>query len=213
MNFEAWHDVAMQQLEEAILADPSAVQLLSRTINALRAGTFPLQDALLQPYRRKVDWSDAWMVLNMHARIRQGDVYMCKVAVGTTPKADKHIGYHRKMLRRLPKPFKLDCVINGTADSDGGIGWSQPVCMTRHRCDPTVDACNEGCAMDHVEVPVGDVQLEIGFTEIGTTANHILWEGGLARWPRGSEWLYVFVPDQQVVRDLVEAKAVLLDTP
>lgn len=136
--------------------------------------------------------------INIHALIGAGDVAFTCISTGGTPGADAdRVGNARK-LEDTMEPFRaeLDMHQNG-ADSDGVIRWEQPFKISRSTgAHFYPSACRkEGYSL--VTYPTvceaGSAPLEVGDSWPSRTLMHLHQYGAVARWPYGSELIWLFI--------------------
>jgi hypothetical protein len=81
------------------------------------------------------------------------------------------------MLIQLRDPFRA-VFLGGAGDSDGTFEWDSPIELTHQQGDGTEL---------HLRYEPTSVPLEVGHVAPETVPWHIRYEGGIARWPYGSE--------------------------
>lgn len=136
----------------------------------------------------------------LHTKICAGEILL--VQIGTAlmrggPKADAQRKENAQALARLPAPFHADVDLtqNG-GDADGTLKWDAPI-----RMDAASGVVFLGpCRLDLKQpVPIvrtvadGWAPLEIGSTTPSRTLLHLLEAGAVARWPYGSDHIWLLV--------------------
>lgn len=140
--------------------------------------------------------------VELHALIGSGEVTYTCISTGGTPGPDvDRAGNAAKLAETHPR-FKawLDMEQNG-ADSDGSLKWAEPLKVSR----PTGEffypsSCKEAdqsILTYPTMVEPGSAPLEVGDSWPSRTLMHIRQYGSVARWPYGSELIWLFLkPDR-----------------
>lgn len=134
----------------------------------------------------------------MHIKICAGEIAQVQIsAMDGGPSSDAHRDENAAKLADLPPPFQAE-VDRGQhgADSDGALKWDRPIQVDAATGAVFLDACRSAAKQ-----PVAAVQtvadewapLEIGYTLPSRTLMHVLQEGAVARWPYGSDFIWLFV--------------------
>lgn len=158
----------------------------------LHAGFFSQSyvDAVLQKWNRSgYDIYDAYAFCHVHRQLCSGSIASVRVGIGAMPRSDKEIEYHNSVLHRQGNCLFFGEFWGGLADSDGYLTWSKPLEFEITKCSFTDDTIER----TSVVIEPRRVPLEVGTTEGSRTIVHLAMDGGLARWPYGSEELYVYV--------------------
>jgi len=129
---------------------------------------------------------EAYAFMQCHGLLLSGDVLAAEVVVGFPPVADCETDAHNRALAGLPGPF-YGKFWGGKDDEDGYIAWDEPVWLQK-----TVGHADGSQDATLVEIPPGRVPLEIGTTLGSRSLAHLQGDRGLARWPYGSDSLWVF---------------------
>lgn len=136
--------------------------------------------------------------VQIHSMIGAGDVAYTCIGTGGVPGSDAdRLGNARKLVGTIdPFQAELDMHQNG-ADSDGILHWDGPLKISRStRAHFYPSACrNETYSL--VTYPTtrdaGSAPLEVGDSWPSRTLLHLWEEGTVARWPYGSELIWLFV--------------------
>lgn len=114
---------------------------------------------------------------------RAGDIEITGVEVGQEPRRDSARRENQMALSQLPHGIKAEVYIEGDChDSDGDVDIPDGLQIV----DTTEQAATPAQARGWTKIP-----LEIGHTDATRTWLHLCQEGALARWPYGSDVLYV----------------------
>ena len=136
-------------------------------------------------------WSFGWL----HTAIETGRVGFIRVRTGGTPHSDKMRKINADMLAILPEPFEgeVDMAQNG-APCDGSFRWTRPIKVetSTERTKITPDGGIRTITAP-VAIKPGELPLEIGDTFPSRTILHLAEEGGVARWPYGTDWISILV--------------------
>lgn len=108
------------------------------------------------------------------------------------PEADRRADDNHRLLRDAlsEETFDVDVWSSvGGADDDGRVGWTRPLTVV-------LDADDHGG--ERVTLEPGCAPLEIGYTLPSRTLSHLVYDGGVWRWPYGSQelWLLAAVERQ-----------------
>lgn len=138
-------------------------------------GSAPYIRAIGHPY---AGWTDGQVaaLAKVDAFVRAGDVRAVLIPVGMTPSRDRHReGNGRKLTEGLPSEFTASVYDGTDHDGDGLLGWGPGTLSSWCTSAP----------------------LEIGYTDASRTVLHLLESGRVARWPYGSEdvWLFSFTTE------------------
>jgi hypothetical protein len=136
--------------------------------------------------------------VKLHAMIGAGAVSYTCISTGGMPGPDAdRVGNARKLDRTHGRfTANLDMEQNG-ADSDGTLHWSGPLRMSR----PTgvffyPSACRDApqsLLIYPTEAPQGSAPLEVGDSWPSRTLMHLHQYGAVARWPYGSNLIWLFI--------------------
>jgi hypothetical protein len=154
--------------------------------------------ALMQPWNGNFDVYDAWGFSILWSALIHGRVAYAVCAVGQTCHGDRS-PMNQEILSNMTSVARngrsVRCkaeFIGGPGDNDGKFSWLDPLEFDRH------GASHDPCRLEPFVIPAGSVALEVGTTSVGATFGHIFAETGVARWPYGSEYLYVFYPVERL---------------
>lgn len=147
-------------------------------------------DALLQKWNGSgYDLYDTYAFCHVHRQLCSGSIASTRVGIGAMPRGDKEIEYHNSVLHKEESSLFFGEFWGGLADSDGYLTWSKPLEFEVTKCSLTDDTIER----TNVLIKPRRIPLEVGTTEGSRTMVHLGFEGGLARWPYGSDELYVYV--------------------
>lgn len=158
----------------------------------LHAGAFSQSyvDAVLQKWNSSgYDIYDAYAFCQVHRQLCSGSIASARVGIGATPRGDKEVEYHNSVLHKSENRLFFGEFWGGLADSDGYLSWVKPLEFEVAQCSETDDNIKR----TSVVIEPRRVPLEVGTTEGSRTMVHLGFDGGLARWPYGSEELYVYI--------------------
>jgi hypothetical protein len=126
----------------------------------------PSYRAMVMQYHRKprYDFGDAYVFGMIHGYLHLGELQLVESRVGAIPVADARIEENNRLLKGLSGPLQAEFT-GGLADCDGRV---------------TVKGSKEDW-----------VPLEVGDTDAATTFKHLLFHGGVARWPYGSDTMFI----------------------
>jgi hypothetical protein len=167
------------------MKDEQWLLLLTKTALQLNNGEYPQPylDALFQKWRGAYTIYDALPFLMAHSKIRNGEVAIYQVPIGSTPKRDSDIEGNTEILKTLPFPFE-GRFWGGNQDEDGFIITSSPVNAT------VLD--NETKEQLWCIVPPGRTPLEVGYMNAYKLPLYFVAQNGLARWPYYQDRITVF---------------------
>jgi len=198
------HQEAAEHRLDTILADPQAAQVFAHHRATLKndPGAYPpgLVDAIGQLHARQPrHWPPEQLgaFVEIHAGLMAGYYASGRIRVGATPSADRERAENAAHLANLPEPFTayLDLEQNG-AECDGTLTWATHISMTRSTGVPLLLTCHADeptPVYTTAHVPPRTVPLEVGYTMPSRTLLHLNHRGGVARWPYGSEDIYLLV--------------------
>lgn len=134
----------------------------------------------------------------IHALIGAGDVAYTYISTGGRPGPDSDRTGNARKLEDTVAPFRaeLDMQQNG-ADADGVLRWDVPLKISRSTgAHFFPSACRTGeyslVTYPTVREP-GSAPLEVGDSWPSRTLLHLWEDGAVARWPYGSELIWLFV--------------------
>ena len=187
------HKRAVMEVVDHLMAESRELrECLFDYQQKLHAGFFSQSyvDAVLQKWnRRGYDIHDAYAFCQVHRQLCSGSIASTRVYIGATPRADKEIAYNNSVVRGNENSLFFGEFWGALADDDGYITWSKPLEFEVTKCSLTDDTIERSSVL----IEPRRLPLEVGTTEGSRTMVHLAFEGGLARWPYGSEELYVYV--------------------
>ena len=190
----------MEGFHRRLAQEPQWGPVLVQYIEQILNGFYP-QDFVDTVYQPAFDWYPdiytAYCFAHVNAWIGTGLVLTAKVEVGEEPLPDKELEGNNAILNELPWPFEAE--FTGTTSSqdkdDGTFSWVEPIEFGQ--------VLHTGVEKVAMMAPRG-ISLEVGTTHADTTLCHVLRDGGLARWPYGSIWIYLFVPTIELLRSVMD---------
>jgi hypothetical protein len=179
------------QLDERMVRDPSLFAWAAEVLRELRKGSW-LQsyvDSLFQLGRGEMDIYAAYCFGLIHGKVIHGEVMTAGIELGHCPHQDNEIEANNTLLRGVSRagPFVAEFIGGagrGLERDDGWLAWTEPI-----ECAQVLFGSEE----KRKKYPPRQVALEVGTTSPDSTVRHILQEGGLARWPYGSEMIYLYL--------------------
>ncbi len=135
-------------------------------------------DCVCQTHTGRLHPYDGYIMLMLELDLALGQLAMARIHVGQGPAPDKEQDRNETTLRAaMPPGWSVDV---GGYDSDGSIHWGD-------RRPDFVDLMTMSDPRMHP-----GAALEIGTTASHKTLLHLRRRGALARWPYGSEYLWIF---------------------
>ncbi|MFF5993949.1 hypothetical protein AAGS61_04190 [Lysinibacillus sp. KU-BSD001] len=131
---------------------------------------------------------DAYVIYKILNFIEQDLILYKKIFIGEGPHKDKCRDENNAILSKLPSEFEAEFY-----PSSGASFYNDGYFKVR---DGNIEFELKQ-SRDKFSVPELSVPLEVGTTESYTSFNHISFEGGLARWPYGSEYIHLFYRNYQ----------------
>lgn len=134
----------------------------------------------------------------LHSLIGAGDVAYTCISAGGTPGPDADREGNAALLAETHPTFEawLDMEQNG-ADSDGTLSWSEPLKVSRPTgvfYYPSVCRDAEQSILAYpAMVKPGNAPLEVGDSWPSRTLMHLKQYGSVARWPYGSNLIWLFL--------------------
>ena len=137
------------------------------------------RDVFMQAHLNYDDPITAGYVCNaLNVLLDDDHAAMFAVHVGAAPHMDAQRRLNAALLADLPEPFSCSMDV-GTNEYDALLSWDS----SHHRAPNT---------LHRVFRSLCSVPLEIGRSNPETLYLHALLSGGFARWPYGSEWIYIY---------------------
>jgi hypothetical protein len=202
-------DAAVEKMQRE---NPVLTATVARVQARLVCGLYPSDwvDAVFQRSQGGPSTRDAFVFTMMWTWFYSGRVALGKIHLGAKPEADRHREENQRVLKeKLPAQFGA-WVDPGHGDRDGRLDWAQPIEFTRHLATDARCTCGTvphgTCAATRSEqwtVAPRGLSLEIGTTAASRTYQHILCENGVARWPYGSQDIFLLLPHRSLHEDLV----------
>jgi hypothetical protein len=182
-----------------LLDDPEKSRVLRQYQANISEGKYPdlylrcfAQVSAAQMRVVRFDPYDSFGFLQIHTLIQSGHLAMFAVHVGQTPYADQEIELNDMALSTLVSPFVAH-FYGQFRHGDGFLRNEKPILAI-------IKLANRNNAF--VIIPPLDIPLEVGAMEMGQVLYWLsgAWGvsggalNGLARWPYGSQWIFVFTP-------------------
>ncbi len=194
------HKRAVMEVVDRMMAESQeARECLYEYQQKLHAGLFSQShvDAILQKWNHSgYDIYDAYAFSRVHSQLCSGSIVSARVDISAMPRGDKEIEYHNSVLNKRESRLFFGEFWGGLADSDGYLTWVKPLEFEVGKCildDDTIERKS-------VLIKPRRVPLEVGTTEGSRTIVHLGFDGGLARWPYGSEEIHVYVVIDDSIR-------------
>jgi hypothetical protein len=115
----------------------------------------------------------------VHCGICDGSIVRAQIDKGCVPFPDRCISENNQVLNRDGSIFR-GSFAGGTDDADGYFEWVEKIYFDKN-----------SNVRSQVEVPPDRVPLEVGITKPSRTLLHLVQERAIARWPYGSESIFV----------------------
>lgn len=153
------------------------------------------QETTYYPY----DIYSAYCFAHINAWIGAGKVLTAKVETRDEPYSDKMVEKNNEILSNLPYPFEAEFTGYKSSQerNDGTFQWSEKIQVGQILYKGEEIVKNLSPQM---------VPLEVGSTRADRTYTHIL-QGGLARWPYESSWIWLFMPMPDLVNWISNRRA------
>jgi hypothetical protein len=173
---------AMAETLSAKAYDPGMVAQINRLWPLAKSGGWA--DVAFQNAREEASFGDKTAAVHLMGCYEDNNLAAFTVQTGGKPGPDADRDGNAEKLEYVPEPFtaavrQVETFI-GTAD--GYIEWNEPITAS------TVNG--------PVTLNPGGVSLEIGYMPSGKIWGHVVTGhfGGLARWPYGSDRIFVMIP-------------------
>jgi hypothetical protein len=196
------YDDALKIAWEEKSKDPEYAKAIFDVYTRMLSGSFNQKflDMVFQKYRENYDIYDAYAFAQIGAGIFDGSIVTAEIDIGQSPHEDKAIEDNNRIIssvqnigtlkdtktgyqRTVGKVFQAE-FWGGLESSDGYVKWAEPIYMLQQ-----VD----GTTTKSIEIPPGQIPLEVGYTSAARTMNHLGIERGLARWPYDSNIVTLLV--------------------
>ena len=183
----SYHEIMNDAVMEKIRAESTGLGIYFDYKDKLLQGYFEQDyvDAIMDPYMvREIDLMRAAHFADIHTALCMGEVLYCKIRVGKTPGGDTEESYNNKLLSNIPEPYSAKFYGGSGGDNDGNLRWHGKV---------SVGIITTNGEKIRKSLPTDfSAPLEVGYTEPTTTLLHLACERLLARWPYGSEFIWLF---------------------
>ena len=185
-----WHEDAAREESCRNMEHEATALAVSSALRRLRHSERDWYvDMIFQKHARagRIKIHDAYCFAYVDGLIHSGLVRLCRIEVGSQPYPDKMKVENNQRLRDLPVPFRAEFV-GGYGDSDGRLSWDDEIRVVPVPC------LEDGCPSKSVKETMlrpGSCPLEVGFTDPSRTWGHLAQDGRLARWPYGSNYIYI----------------------
>lgn len=199
------HEVAAQGALDHFLADPSGWDALRVYREGIGAGRYGrLGDAIHQTWLGTWPLEQVACFAIVWSDICTGSVAQVQISAPEGPGADADREGNSRLLADLPEPFRA--VVSpdqNSDDQDGYLYWDCPIKVEVSTGEPEIAA--DGSVAPRIAVRQllpGSAPLEIGSTKASTTLMHLRRERKVARWPYGSDriWLLAEVGEHWAQR-------------
>lgn len=177
-NEKAWKDHCLDRIDR----ETGYLTLLRDCARKMNCGEFrhggdDWAHVIVQKWNEEYDVFDAHCFLEIWWRIQRHEVAVIPLGPIPPPSNDRNREHNNGAMASLPSPFS-GVFVGGTGDDDGCISWNEP--LTAGEAFPEA-------------IPPGSLPLEVGYTAAWTTLRHWFYGFGVARWPYGSERLYLLI--------------------
>jgi len=183
------HERAVRRhVNNLIVTDPSVAPFLGTCLGDMLTGFYPKPfiDAVFQKPEDGPDIYDAYVFSQVVGRMALKELALLVISVGETPRKDREVEANNAILSRLAFPFVASFVGETKGDDDGYLAWAEPTLFgVESEDDPT--------GGETVVIQPARVPLEVGTTRSSRTFTHLAENGGIARWPYGSDYIHVLV--------------------
>ncbi len=187
-----YESAVTEKIKECVEQDFQWMLLLSTTQqDLLMEDVYPksYQNALFQLHRKNlISLNDAYCFAQMNTLIYTGKIAVSTIFVDKTPEGNSS-PINAYVLENLQSPFFgfFDGSPTGAGGgSDGNLGWKLPI------NGAMVDRNNQKeCGWSIL--PPGEVPVEVG-TVSSEKMLYYMTGMGVARWPYGSKYIYIFYP-------------------
>jgi hypothetical protein len=202
----SYHDILRDSVADQ-LTDPETAAFAATCLKQLKSGFWDQSyvDMIFQHFSSRPDIYDAYYFGTIHGLLCLGRVLIAQIEVGSTPSADSEKAKNAAALWEVSLPYlyvdkdnkTLDKLPLGTmrakfspshgysgSDGDGYFEWLRPLHFSFSIADGE---------SYRKRIRKGSVPLEVGYTRVTTTWIHLMQHGGVARWPYGSDKLFVLI--------------------
>jgi hypothetical protein len=190
-------DMAEALLDDMLRANDGPEQLAD-TRALFRAGDFD-EDyvaAIGQTQHAPAYWPMEQMAAyqSIHTGLMSGEFAHIPISVGADPGADADRTGNSMKLEGLHEAFRarLDMDQNG-AEADGRFWWPETIRAQRSSGLGLVEEHETTPVYMPHAVPAACVPLEVGYSKPSCTLLHMWRDGGVARWPYGSDVVHLLL--------------------
>jgi hypothetical protein len=134
-------------------------------------------NVIVQKWNDEYDVFDAHCFLHMWSKLHRREIVCIPYGLVPPPKGDKNKEFNNGVVSTLQPPFSGE-FFGGTGDDDGYISWDVPLDAGGGLTEP---------------IPPSILPLEVGYTAAWTTIRHCFCATGVARWPYGSNRIYLLI--------------------
>jgi hypothetical protein len=187
----AMHEQAAESLLDRWMSIPEGPRALYDAYTGVRHGWGADYVDMLGQSARNWTMEQICCFAILHVDIILGKIAIVRVRAGGTPRSDADRTRNAELVADLPEPFTATVhMTQHGADADGTVSWDQPITV-----DVSPGPTDDGSSARAVPaiVPPGAVPMEIGYSLPSRTLLHIREDGGVARWPYGSDWIWVLL--------------------
>jgi len=197
---EPRHVATARMLLDTMTEDPDGGEALGLAYAGIRTGRWGAgyTAAIGQSERHGLDWpmEQVAAFAMVHSKMMAGDAAQVMISTrGAMPERDAEREANAAALADLPRPFRARVDLHQDKHpGDGMLYWDEPIRVTAMTglIDRTADGETFPIPL-RMMIPPGKAILEIGSTLASRTWTHIEEWGGVARWPYGEPFLYLFV--------------------
>jgi len=186
----AGHEQALENhFDKITKKNPEWVNVVSEIRTKLFDGAYHqwLVDAFFQKWRGNPSLAEVYCFSQLYSSYLKGEIGIFSVGTSSCPLPDKNKSGNQAVLDGLPDLFEAQ-FFGGIGDNDGKFEWKRPVKITR--CFANADGTQRE---EPWECPPTWLPLEVGYTAVSKTFEHVVSEFGVARWPYDYEMIIVLV--------------------
>lgn len=180
---------------QVFASNPRAAQAAAQTLLDIKDGNHAqwLVDIFVQDYRGpgRLGLVEAHAFNCFASDLFSGKLKIVGIQAGGTPCGDKDVAGNNSKLFDLPRPFTAK-FFGGSGDNDGFLKWDSPAFVKHLDCELKTRR-GFHCRKHASKLKPGCAPLEVGTTTASTTFLHLR-HGPLARWPYGSEAIFLLIP-------------------
>lgn len=180
---------------ERFASDPLAAQRAAQTLLDIKKGKHAkwLVDIFFQKDSRGggIGLVEADAFNGFASNLFSGKLKMVGIQTAGPPGADEDRAGNNAKISDLPRPFTAK-FFGGSGDNDGFLEWTAAAFVNHFDCELKARPGYQ-CRKHAAKLRPGFAPLEVGTTTAATTFMHLCF-GPLARWPYGSEAIFLLVP-------------------